>query len=264
MTDYYEEHYTLDKSSYLDLKVLDCGIQKCKPLHFFGPYVRSFYLIHYILNGKGIFRCNDKEYNLSQGQMFFIFPNKVTFYQADQFEPWHYCWFSFTGLKLHEYCRCAGVDIDNPIADEPSINNDFIMSLYESKESPAKLTGLSHILFDKLKKLEFTSEGDFRSSYTERAINYINLNYWREIKVQELADYCILDRSYFSRIFKEITGQSPQSFIISFKMAKAKELLLQKKLSVGDVSRSVGYEDPLYFSKVFKKVYGITPSGLSF
>ena len=65
-----------------------CGYSTTAPLHSFGPAVRPHYLIHFILNGKGIFQKGDKTYHLETGQGFFIEPDELTFYQADAKEPW--------------------------------------------------------------------------------------------------------------------------------------------------------------------------------
>lgn len=70
-----------------DLLLQFCGYSTTAPLHSFGPAVRPHYLIHFILNGKGIFQKGDKTYHLETGQGFFIEPDELTFYQADAKEP---------------------------------------------------------------------------------------------------------------------------------------------------------------------------------
>ena len=65
--------------------------------HRFGPAVRPYYLIHYILAGSGTFRVNGIDYHLHSGQGFFIEPNYQTYYIADELTPWSYVWLGFTG-----------------------------------------------------------------------------------------------------------------------------------------------------------------------
>lgn len=70
---------------------------------------------------------------------------------------------------------------------------------------------------------------------------------------------CGINRSYFGKIFKQRLGKSPQEFLLNYRMIKATELLKLTTLSVGDVSKAVGYENQLHFSRAFKKIYGVSP-----
>lgn len=95
--------------------------------------------------------------------------------------------------------------------------------------------------------------------YVNRAVHYIEQNYFRPISVEELAKKCWRDRSYFGKVFKSVMGQSPQSFLISFRMEKASEELMTGDTPIGDVGAAVGYPNRLNFSRAFKGVYGISP-----
>lgn len=95
--------------------------------------------------------------------------------------------------------------------------------------------------------------------YIKEAINFIEQNYQNPITVEDIAAVCCISRSYFSKIFHNSVGKSPQEFLINYRMIKAIELLKITNLSVGDISVSVGYENPLHFSRTFKNVYGISP-----
>jgi AraC-like DNA-binding protein len=68
-----------------------------------------------------------------------------------------------------------------------------------------------------------------------------------------------LNKNYFSTFFKENIGMTPQQYIIKYRINKACELMENKGLTIGDISRSVGYEDTLGFSKIFKKEKGMSP-----
>ena len=76
-----------------------------------------------------------------------------------------------------------------------------------------------------------------------------------------MADELGLDRSYLHRIFKAATGASPQEYLLDLRIRKACDLLQRTDLSVSIISRSVGYEDTLYFSRLFKKKKGVSPTG---
>ena len=98
------------------------------------------------------------------------------------------------------------------------------------------------------------------SDYINIILNYIEHNYDRPISVQEIADHMALDRSYVHRIFKKAMNMSVKEYILSVRLANACSYLLYSDLPIGDISRSVGYEDVLYFSKLFHKKKGLSPS----
>jgi len=92
-----------------------------------------------------------------------------------------------------------------------------------------------------------------------RAQQYIAANYQRDLSLEEIARHCHLSPSYFSHLFREYTGQTLTAYIKRVRVEKAQQLLLTTDLSVGEIAREVGYQDPNYFSRVFKSVVGKTP-----
>jgi len=98
--------------------------------------------------------------------------------------------------------------------------------------------------------------------YGEIARGYIEKNYWKpDLQIEDIAAFINIDRSYLFRKFKECTGRSMKQYLSEYRMERACELLRHTNLSVKSVSHSVGYQDPLYFSKVFSKSMSISPSG---
>ena len=73
-------------------------------------------------------------------------------------------------------------------------------------------------------------------------------------------DYLHIERSYLYRLFKNFTGVSLQEYLLDYRMRRACSLLTETDLSVGDISRSVGYGDALYFSRIFRQKKGMTPT----
>ena len=98
-----------------------------------------------------------------------------------------------------------------------------------------------------------------REAYIRKAIEFLEIHYSQKISVLDIANYVGLDRTYLSSLFKEKLGQSLQAYLLHFRMNRACELLKNQSLSIGDVSRSVGYTDPLLFSKMFKKLNEVSP-----
>ena len=95
--------------------------------------------------------------------------------------------------------------------------------------------------------------------YVLKAKNYIESNYINKLNVQQIADYLGLNRSYFSTIFKEHTGVSPQQYIVNFRLEKAANLMTSHNYTPTKAAQSTGYSDFANFSKMFKLKFGISP-----
>ncbi len=253
-----------------DLNFRHCGEQGCKPNHSHGPAIRDHYLIHYIVDGKGSYRVGEKTYYLKKGQGFLICPNVITYYEADEKEPWYYLWVGFHGVKAKEYLASAELDKENLIF---TYNNEdaieeyiryIINTNHLKKSKDLNLLGYLYIFLGKLIENNMGNESgrnreDLKNDYVREAVNYIHANYWRSINIQDIAMHLSLNRSYLYVLFKAQLLVSPQQYLIQFKMKKACELIENTDLSISEIARSVGYDDPLMFSKTFKKNIGIAP-----
>lgn len=81
-----------------------------------------------------------------------------------------------------------------------------------------------------------------------------------KISVKDCAKMCKLSQSRFTHIFKEITGSSPQQYIIKTKIDRAKELMAFTDKNISEIAEAVGFTDQNYFSRIFKKSVGVTPT----
>lgn len=103
--------------------------------------------------------------------------------------------------------------------------------------------------------------GDKYGSIVEAAIKYINENYSNdELSLNSLAEHVNFSPNYLSMIFSQETGQTFIKYLTDFRMNKAKELLRCTGKRSGEISLEIGYKDPHYFSYLFKKTQGVTPS----
>lgn len=102
---------------------------------------------------------------------------------------------------------------------------------------------------------------DFQDNYIiKKAMNYVNENYQNCIKLDVLADFIHVNSCYLSRLFKKETGSTLTETITKLRIEKAKELLISKKYKTYEIASMVGFEDPAYFSYVFKKHTGLSPN----
>lgn len=91
-------------------------------------------------------------------------------------------------------------------------------------------------------------------------IDYMSSYYMEDISLDNISKNMYLSPVYISKIFKEETGTSPINYLIQIRLEKAKQILENNRIPVNQVAKAVGYEDAYYFSKLFKKYYGVSPS----
>ncbi len=100
------------------------------------------------------------------------------------------------------------------------------------------------------------------AQYAERAVDFIEEHYQYDISIQDIADELGISRFHLCRVFKESRGVTLLEYIAEVRMERAKRLLEETELSVGEVARQVGFNNVTYFHKRFKQSFGITPSQL--
>ncbi len=90
-------------------------------------------------------------------------------------------------------------------------------------------------------------------------LNYMKQNYRKELTLNQVAENLYLSPGYLGKLLKEATGMNFTEYLTGLRIQRAKELLEDTEQSVGEISEAVGYKDPNYFIKVFKKVTDSTP-----
>lgn len=101
---------------------------------------------------------------------------------------------------------------------------------------------------------------DLYSTRTVSIKNVIELHLYSNLNLEELAKLCNLSLSSFKREFKKVFNDSPANYILNAKLKKAKELLSVSNLPINEIAYETGFNDPLYFTRQFKKKVGVSPS----
>ena len=253
--------FSNDFSRNLDAMIYTCGNETCAPSHSYGPVVRSGYLIHYILSGKGIYKTDGHIYHLSEGDAFLIRPNTLIYYEADRYRPWTYTWIGFQGIKMDEYFRRTSL-LEEPCFhygkdDRVRLCHEKMFEAYNLPENRDLM--MNSILYEYLYLL--ASKFPRKTiPIQEKKISYVESNYADSVNIQVIADYLNIERTYLYRLFKDITGVSPQEYLLDYRIRRACTLLRETSLPVGDIARSVGYHDAMYFSRLFHQKKNCTPT----
>ena len=252
----------------LGLAVYNCGFQKCEGGYTWGPALRDHYLIHYVTAGKGVYRVDGRTYELRAGMMFAVFESSVVSYTADLDDPWEYYWVGFNGTDAERLVKLLPFSKEMPVLDAPNseIFRSALLDIYNNAGSgpadEAKMVGYLYLFLSAL--IALSSGGEKYSSsgalYVENALRFIRYNYSRKIDICDIAANIGVSRSHLYRIFVKHLSMSPNEYLARFRINEACALLRSSSLSIGEIANSVGFDDQLYFSRVFKKYKGVAPS----
>ena len=227
------------------------GSETCAPGHYFGPSVRTHWLLHYVVYGCGKFERDGIVREVKSGDIFVIPPYEETYYEADMKKPWRYIWIGFTTEEE-----------EIPVLSEPVIHCPGVGPIFEDMFRCGKMeNGRSAFLSGKIWELfgVLMDGGEPIAGYVEKALHCMNSEYMHGITVQQVADRLNVNRSYLSELFKEQMGVSPQTYLINLRLEKAAELLTVYGESPTTAGMSVGYPDLYHFSKMFKLHFGMSP-----
>ena len=107
---------------------------------------------------------------------------------------------------------------------------------------------------------EHILKNDYLDTEMELALEYFNENYNKEISVEDYAAERGMSISWFIRNFKQYANTTPMQYIVSLRITNAQMLLETTNYNVTEIGNIVGYDNPLYFSRIFKKQKGVSPS----
>lgn len=254
---------------FVDLNLYQYGWERTEPLHSYGPHRRNHYLFHYIIAGQGKLYVGDKVYPVGPGQGFLILPGQTTTYASDEKDPWEYTWIEFDGLRVRESLALAGLGAGRPIytpatrAGGEQLREIMLRIVQDGEAKPIRQIGRGFLFLDQLAESsaakQHQSQRRLRDFYMKEALSFIEQNYQRDVSVEDIAAFCGLNRSYFGKLFRDTMGESPQAFLLHYRMAQAAQFLKETTQPVSAISTMVGYANPLHFSRAFKSVYGISP-----
>lgn len=190
-------------------------------------------------------------------------PNTPFFYAGD--EHTCYLWLHFTGRdadRIFSECGLQSKHIYH-LGLQSSLLSTFerMFSFFMRRERFLKLRLAQRtikLLTDVAGMVEMTdrSEGDERIS---QSIAFIHQNSAKHLTVSELAHRAYLSEGHFRALFQQRCGMSPRQYLISLRISNAKQLLEESSMSVGQIAEQVGFEDALYFSRLFHRTQGCSP-----
>lgn len=252
-----------------ELYLTSCGYEQCLAGQFYGPGIRAYYTLHFILNGQGHYFVADKHYMLHAGQCFLIPPDTAAFYRAEPSAPWTYVWVCFHGdmaLSIMEHCHFSYDCLVQPVSSPEEYKSIIFEMMQHSQLTPANEYFIQSGLYRIMALLQqqsgacYTKIESSDNFYILQAVDYIRKSISLDITVADAARHLHISRSYLFELFRQHLHMSPQEFLTSAKIMHARELLAATSLPVADVAASSGYHNSFAFSRAFKKATGMTPT----
>lgn len=256
-----------------DLCLVACGMEKCDPGADSGAHIRDCYHLHAVRSGTGVLYARGKVFHPHAGQFFLLKHNEKYQYIADKTDPWSYCWVTYCGADAKQISEEIGF-MDEVYCLDSDVPADRFFELVSRMHQYPEMNRTSDlrrrgILLEFLAlALEATEavcpdRGRYQEYsedvYISRAVDFIHYNY-ATINVSDVVNFIGFNRSYFATVFRRKIGTSPQEYIRQYRLNKSCLLLSGTGLPIQEVAARVGYENQMSFARMFKKVYGMTPT----
>ena len=258
----YMNEVFIENKELKDINPRACGDAQCMPGHYWPETgmtkgSRPYYMLHYIISGRGTYYAPDATYELKAGQIFVVLPNEMIAYEADKKDPWRYCWISFESM----------LDLSNvfsqyviTVPECAHIFNAFRDCTDIARGTEWYICGKIFELISLLEKHRSPDKNQI-DRYVKMAKNYIDVYYIdSDLRVSNMSEKLNLDRSYFSKIFSKQIGKPPQQYIMELRLDRAADIMVNQGLSPGEAAQHVGYGDIFNFSRMFKRRFGVSPS----
>ena len=124
----------------------------------------------------------------------------------------------------------------------------------------AACAGVVALLTEIARRAEIGGRAPVDDERISRAIAHLHRSYSQPVSVDEMAAHAHLSSSRFRRLFHQRTGFSPLEYLTRLRLNHASQLMAETALSIAEIARAVGYEDPLYFSRLFRRKMGVSPT----
>ncbi|MDD5602503.1 MAG: AraC family transcriptional regulator [Eubacteriales bacterium] len=260
--------------------VNSCGYEKfiTQDMHIRRKKGRADYNIIYIAGGKGHFPASYDPANIieaNKGSVVVFAPGQPQIYDYYASENTETYWAHFTGHSARGYLNTSGIpasDNTYPAVYFTGIDDAFTgifkeiifemqvkESFYENR-SAALLLGLM-ALMGRRADYAGTNSRIMPDMSLKKALDSMNEKYCENLPLKYYADVANLSLFRFMHKFRDVMGVTPKDYIKRIRMEKARHLLVNTGMSIAEVAGSTGYEDPLYFSRVFSRETGVSPRG---
>ena len=232
----------------------------------------DYVMLIYCTDGKGWYQIDGNTYEVHQNEYIIIPKDKPYAFGADEAEPWTIYWIHFKG----DLCTHFQPAFPNPkpvLPGEHSRLQDRLQFFEEIYHAFSMAYIKEYMIFASLSLYAFlasficlesyrgvVSQNNERLSFSGKVIHYRQENVQHNLSLTQLAAYFHYSPSHFSMLFQHETGVSPINYFLRLKIQKAFQYLELTNLKLTEISTLLGFEEPAYFSRLFRKIMNISPS----
>jgi AraC-like DNA-binding protein len=186
-------------------------------------------------------------------------------YGAGDGHPWTIWWSHLSGTDVAELVEAMGVSTHRPLVPVRGIERavallDEILTSLERDQSPPRLVAAAGAAWKLLTQIAVDRIIPAPGDPLQRAMAYLAERLDGAVRVPDLARMVGVSASHLTTLFREATGGGVLAHHTALRMARARQLLDTTPATVADISTEVGYDDPFYFSRQFRKHHGVSPS----
>ena len=255
------------------LIVGSCGVYRLRTkekLPTWRPRGRLDYQLLYVASGKAHFYFGGQEKEVTAGHMVLYQPRqeqKYDYFSKDKPEVY---WVHFTGGDVKNILRHFAIPMDENVFYSGTASTyaylfkEMINELQMCKTGYQELLEMYlrqiFLLIQRSREEEKPAVSSYLQEEMEHARRYFSEHYNEAISIEDFAQSRGMSVSWFMRNFKQIAKVTPMQYILNIRINNAVTLLETTDYNVAEISAIVGYDNPLYFSRIFKKQRGVSPS----
>lgn len=255
------------------LIVGSCGTYRLRTherLPTWRPRGRIDYQLLYVASGKTVFYFNGEPKEVAAGHMVLFQPKQEQHYEYFAVDRPEVYWVHFTGSDVRNILKHYDIPLDRHVIYSGSSATYAYLFKEMIHELQTCRTGFEELLEMYLRQIFLLVQRSWEerkptvSSYLQEEIDYarkyFNEHYNEDISIEEYAQSRGMSVSWFLRNFKQMTMKSPMQYILTIRINNAVSPLETTDYNVTEISTIIGYDNPLYFSRIFKKQKGVSPS----
>lgn len=233
----------------------------------------DYFILIYCTAGEGWCKIEEKDFSIKENQYIILPPNTPYSFGADSKNPWTIYWVHFKGTMASSFFsrpilpRQILPEADSRLQDRIQLFEEIYANLELSFHSDHYIYA-SICLFPFLGSFKYVEQ--FRrirnldiveNGLSERVIYFMRENVENNLTLKQFAKHFNLSLSHFSARFQQETKQSPIKYFISLKIEKACQYIELSNMKISEIFPKLGFQDGAYFSRMFTKIMGISPSG---
>ena len=223
----------------------------------------SIACIEYITRGKGHVSIDGECFSPVAGDTYFLTQGSDQFYYSDKKDPWEKIWVNVSGELVMTLAKMYGIDrihhFPNLDTSDLLLKFQYYASHPDVENYAEKCISLLTALFVRMSNHVYKPQ-QAPPSPIQKILDYINRHETDVIRIEQLAQICEKSPSQTERLFRAEFGIPPYRYILNRKIEIAKQLLRETGMSIREISGYLSFEDEFYFSGLFRRKVGVSPS----